>query len=145
MWELREAGRNKMIRVNFKLRRLKLHFVWAGRGKEANLGTTAAALKQRREDFFLAAPVPPSTTCKSSANGYFQGCCTLKWRKESQNNWGFLSSLGCRKQLSIAMSSPWQNLWSRISDFTCSQSLHMKGKDIYGVCRMSSARAQVEG
>lgn len=78
----------------------KAQVTFCGQG-EANSGTTAAPSKKHRDDFFLTASVPPSTTRKSQANGSFQVCCTLKWRKKVKIPELSLSILGCWKQPSI--------------------------------------------
>lgn len=69
----------------------KVQVTFCGKG-EANSGTTAAASKQHRDDFFLAASVPPSITWKSWANTFLQVFCTIKWRKKVPVNSGLLAT-----------------------------------------------------
>jgi len=78
----------------------KAQVTFCGQG-EANSGTTATPSTQHRDDFFLAASVPPSITWKIQANRYFQVCCTIKWWKKVKISELSLSILGCWKQLSI--------------------------------------------
>lgn len=66
----------------------KAQVTFCGQG-EANSGTPAVASKQCRDDFFLAAPVPPSTTWKSQAKGILSGLLYIKVKKKSQNIWAF--------------------------------------------------------